>query len=78
MLRPEAIYCLDPVPQSALDLARHTALVCRWDDVGIDICLHDSTFYVLEANMKYGKEGFRKAGMDYLQLMERMITDGDI
>jgi ribosomal protein S6--L-glutamate ligase len=32
----------------------------------------------LEANMKYGKEGFRAAGIDYFQMMERMIDDGQI
>ena len=35
-------------------------------------------FYVLEANMKYGKEGFRKAGLDYDQLMESMIANEEI
>ena len=48
---------LDPVPQKALDLGLYTARECRWDDVGIDICEHEGKFYVLEANMKYGKEG---------------------
>jgi ribosomal protein S6--L-glutamate ligase len=33
---------------------------------------------VLEANMKYGKEGFRKAGIDYTKLMEDMIENGEI
>jgi ribosomal protein S6--L-glutamate ligase len=69
---------LDPVPSAALALARHTARVCRWDDVGIDICFHNGRFYVIEANMKYGKEGFRMAGIDYSRLMERMISDGEI
>ena len=35
-------------------------------------------FYVLEANMKYGKEGFRQAGLDYDQLMESMIANEEI
>ena len=69
---------LDPVPKNALDLARETAKRCRWDDVGIDIIEHDKNLYVLEANMKFGKEGFRKAGIDYLKLMERMIENGQI
>lgn len=69
---------LDPVPPAARELAHRTARLCRWDDVGIDICLHDGNLYVLEANMKYGKEGFRKAGIDYVKLMEQMINDGDI
>jgi ribosomal protein S6--L-glutamate ligase len=69
---------LKPVPEPALDLALDTARKCRWDDVGIDICRHGDTYYVLEANMKYGKEGFRKAGLDYLGLMEDLILNGEI
>ncbi|MBW1840526.1 MAG: ATP-grasp domain-containing protein [Deltaproteobacteria bacterium] len=70
--------CLDPVPQEALDLALVTAHSCQWDDVGIDICRYDGGYYVLEANMKYGKEGFRKAGIDYKKLMENLIEKGEI
>jgi ribosomal protein S6--L-glutamate ligase len=69
---------LDPVPEEALTLALHTAAACRWDDVGIDICCCEGKYYVLEANMKYGKEGFRAAGIDYLKTMEQMIRDGQI
>jgi len=69
---------LDPVPARALDLALHTARKCHWNDVGIDICHHGGRFYVLEANMKYGKEGFRAAGMDYTALMAKMIASGAI
>lgn len=69
---------LDPVPEEALNLALHTARACRWDDVGIDICRHEGKYYVLEANMKYGKEGFREAGIDYRRLMEQMIEDEEI
>lgn len=69
---------LAPVPKEALDLALRTAHLCQWDDVGIDICAHEGRFYVLEANMKYGKEGFRKAGIDYVRLMENLIENGEI
>ena len=69
---------LDTVPLEALNLAAHTARACRWDDVGIDICFHDGEFFVLEANMKYGKEGFRTAGIDYSKLMEDLIQRGEI
>jgi ribosomal protein S6--L-glutamate ligase len=72
--------CIDlsPLPQQALDLALKTAQACGWDDVGIDICEHNGKLYVLEANMKYGREGFRQAGIDYFQLMEQLITNGEI
>lgn len=69
---------LSPVPEEALKLALLTARLCRWDDVGIDICVHEGTCYVLEGNMKYGREGFRVAGIDYQQLMSDLIMQGEI
>ena len=69
---------LASVPPEALSLASRTAQGCGWDDVGIDICRHDKHYYVLEANMKYGKEGFRQAGIDYIKLMEDMIENEEI
>jgi ribosomal protein S6--L-glutamate ligase len=69
---------LEKVPEKALTLALHTARACGWDDVGIDICMHQGRFLVLEANMKYGKEGFRQAGIDYFKMMEEMIDNGAI
>ena len=69
---------LDEVPENAKQLALKTAKACRWDDVGIDICEHNGQFYILEANMKYGREGFRKADLDYDRLMESMIENEEI
>lgn len=69
---------LDPVPERAICLARDVATACRWDDVGIDICIHQGDCYVLEGNMKYGLEGFAHAGIDYTQLMERRIGHGTL
>ncbi|RJQ77343.1 MAG: RimK family alpha-L-glutamate ligase [Desulfobacteraceae bacterium] len=69
---------LAPVPREAVALAEQTAHTCRWDDVGIDICEHKGSYFVLEANMKYGREGFRKAGIDYAKMMERLILNGEI
>ncbi len=68
----------DDIPEKALALALDTAKGCGWNDVGIDICEHQNQFYVLEANMKYGKAGFKQAGLDYYQMMEAMIRNGEI
>jgi ribosomal protein S6--L-glutamate ligase len=69
---------LDPLPPQALELALSTALKCGWDDVGIDICESEGTYYVLEGNVKYGREGFRAAGIDYHLYMEKLIENGTI
>lgn len=68
----------DPVSEQIRTLARTTARLCRWDDVGIDIIAANDRLYVLEGNMKYGTEGFRRAGIDYYRLMERLIDRGAI
>ena len=73
-----ATICFDPIPQAVLDLAQSVARRCQWDDVGIDIGIHQGNLYVLEGNMKYGREGFRKAGKDYSKIMEDMIAKGEI
>ena len=69
---------LNSIPREATELALYTARCCGWDDVGIDICRFEGRYYVFEANMKYGKEGFRQAGVDYVKLMESMIENGEI
>lgn len=65
--------CFDPLPDAALALALKTAAACGWDDVGIDIIQSEAGFYVIEGNMKYGTQGFKKAGIDYLKLLESKI-----
>jgi ribosomal protein S6--L-glutamate ligase len=69
---------LRPVPDDARKLALTTAQTCGWDDVGLDICQYLGRHYVLEANMKYGRQGFHAVGIDYDQLIGQMITDGEI
>ncbi len=69
---------LASVPDAASAIALETARRCGWDDVGIDICCCQGRYLVLEANMKYGREGFRQAGIDYDKLMEQLIENGSI
>ena len=69
---------LGTVPKDAIKLALETARVCQWDDVGIDIVSFRDNLFVLEANMKYGREGFREAGVNYDRLMESLIENEKI
>ncbi|MCF8045398.1 MAG: hypothetical protein K9J83_06020 [Desulfarculaceae bacterium] len=68
----------DTVPARAHRLALDTAQKCGWDDVGIDLIEKDGTFYVLEANMKYGTQGFKKAMIDYKAFLEALLIRGKI
>lgn len=70
--------CFDKVPDKALDLALMTASKCGWDDVGLDIIEYEGSFYVLEANMKYGTRGFVKAGINYKKMLADLILQKKI
>jgi ribosomal protein S6--L-glutamate ligase len=68
----------DPVPHEALELALDVARRCNFDHAGIDLCQHQGGFLAIEANMNFGKEGFRMAGIDYKELLNDLIKSGEI
>ena len=73
-----ATISFDNIPEEGLALARNTARLCQLDDVGLDICFSKGRYWVLEANMKYGYQGFRQAGIDFYALIDEMIENGEI
>ncbi|MBW1743423.1 MAG: ATP-grasp domain-containing protein [Deltaproteobacteria bacterium] len=73
-----ATISFDDIPEEGLDVAKNTARLCQLDDVGLDVCFSNGRYWVLEANMKFGREGFRRAGIDYYKLMDDMIENGQI
>ena len=73
-----ATISFDNIPEEGLALAQNTARLCQLDDVGLDICFSNGRYWVLEANMKYGYEGFRQAGIDFYELIDQMIENGEI
>lgn len=62
----------DRVPEEALEFARTVADRCGFDEVGMDVCRLDGQYYVIEANMVYGLEGFRQMGMDFYEILGKM------
>jgi len=69
---------LNDIPEEGVSFAVRLARLCRVDDVGLDIYFHDNAFGVLEMNMKYRKEGFLAAGIDYHMVIQQMIEHGEI
>ena len=69
---------LDNVPKGAIELALKLCKLCNLDDVGIDMCVYNGKFYVFEINIKYGREGFKKAGIDYKELLADMLRRGEL
>ena len=63
----------EPIPENIKQFAIDIARKCRFDDVGLDLCQSGHRMYVIEANMKYGRAGFKQAGIDFFHLMEKLI-----
>jgi ribosomal protein S6--L-glutamate ligase len=66
------------IPDEALFLARDTALRCRFNDVGLDLILCRGKWYVIEANMEYGREGLRMKGMNLKQILREKLLSGKL
>jgi len=64
------------IPPEAVEFAEDVARRCRFDEVGLDVCRYAGRYYVLEANMVYGLEGFRQAGVDIYEVLARMDRRG--
>lgn len=66
------------IPKAALDLAQNAAGNCRFDHVGLDLCEYQKRWYLLEANMIFGLEGFVAAGLDYRDILKTMVERDEI
>jgi len=66
------------VPQDALSLARQTALQCKFNDVGLDLIQCKGKWYMIEANMEYGREGLRMKGMNLKHILRHKLLSGEL
>ena len=69
---------LENIPDDALRFAERVARLCKFDEVGLDICICEDKYLVIEANMVYGLKGFETAGLNIYQLISKRITEGTI
>ena len=66
------------IPAAALDFAMEAASKCRFDEVGLDICEHAGKYFVLEANMVFGQEGFREKDLDIHEIIANLFDSGGL
>ncbi len=68
----------EDIPADAIVFAEELASRCRFDEAGLDICEHAGKYYVIEANMVFGLEGFRQKDMDINEILGEMFDNGAI
>ncbi len=66
----------DHIPGEALHFAIDVARRCEFDEVGLDICRTNGRYYVIEANMVFGLQGFRQRNLDIYCILRDLEKDG--
>jgi ribosomal protein S6--L-glutamate ligase len=66
----------EAIPAEALEFAAAAAARCGFDEVALDICHAGGRYYLLEANMAYGLEGFKRKGLDMRRVFADLAAEG--
>ena len=66
------------IPTEGIKAAEESARKCKFDDVGLDLISYKGRWYVIEANMKYGRRGLRMKGFDLKEIMRGKLLSGEI
>ena len=66
------------IPEEGVEIALETARKCRFNDVGIDLIQSGNRWFVIEANMKYGRKGLEMKGLDLKQVLRQRLLSGKI
>lgn len=66
------------IPDNGLSSAKEYAMKCRLDDVGLDMINADGKWYLIEANMNYGRKGLKLKGMDLKEILKEKLLNGEL
>jgi ribosomal protein S6--L-glutamate ligase len=59
-------------------MARECARKCNFNDVGLDLLQSNGNWYVIEANMQYGREGLKKKNMVLKEVIREKLLAGTL
>ncbi len=68
----------DAIDRSGVELACRVAWACKFNDVGLDLIHSGGRWYVIEANMKYGRQGLKLKGMKLKEIFRQKLLTGEL
>ena len=68
----------DKIPKECLGLASEFSKKCKFNDVGLDMMKVYGKWYVIEANMNYGRKGLEMKGMNLKEIIRDMLLKGEL
>ncbi len=71
-----AMISFEGIPEGVISFSEEVARRCGFDEVGLDVIYYGENFYVVEANMVYGREGFVRGGKSLEAVMRAAEAEG--
>lgn len=68
----------EDIPQEVIGLAEEYARKCKMNDVGLDFIHANGKWYLIEANMQYGRKGLQKKGLILKEIIREMLLAGKL
>jgi ribosomal protein S6--L-glutamate ligase len=68
----------DEIPEHGLMLAQEYSKKCKLNDVGLDMMYANGKWYLIEANMRYGRKGLRSKGMNLKEILRKKLLTGEL
>ena len=66
------------IPDETLTMAEEITRKCRFNDVGLDFIEHKEKWFLIEANMKYGRKGFVMKGVNLKEVLRKKLLSGEL
>ena len=66
------------IPHEVMPMVQGFARKCKFNDVGLDLLKYNGTWYVIEANMQYGREGFKRKKMVLKDIIREKLLAGTL
>lgn len=66
------------IPHEAIPMVQDFARRCNFNDVGLDLLEYKGNWYLLEANMQYGREGFKRKNMVLKEVIRQKLLEGSL
>jgi ribosomal protein S6--L-glutamate ligase len=68
----------DYVPDEILKSASTYAKACNFNDVGLDFIYSNKRWYLIEANMQYGRDGLREKGLVLKEILREKLLASEL
>lgn len=68
----------EDLPEDGIRVALEAAKKCKFNDVGMDLIHCKGKWFVIEANMKYGRSALKMKGLDLKEIIRQKLISGEI